>query len=104
VLDPDVVLRADRVAVEISASRRELGAPPLAPEVRGAPAVAATFNGRAGGERPALSDGAVGAAWAPGGQPRAIFRIWVARGKIVELDLIAEPERLGQLDVELLDE
>src|SRR5437588_7467652 len=57
VLDPDVVLRADRAAVHTGAKR----------EVRGAPAVAETFSGRARGAKPALVDGAVGAVWAPGG-------------------------------------
>ena len=40
VLDPDVVLRADRTAVRVSAARQDQGAPRLAPEVRGASRVA----------------------------------------------------------------
>src|SRR5260221_326848 len=43
VLDPDVVVRADRAAVSVGASR----------EVRGAPAVAKQFSGRARGAQPA---------------------------------------------------
>src|SRR5258706_5065671 len=54
-LDPDVVLRADRAAVQAGASR----------EVRGAPAVARQFSGRAQGARRALVDGAVAAIVAP---------------------------------------
>src|SRR3989441_13163523 len=55
VLDPDVVLRADRAAVAAGASG----------EVRGAPAVARQFSGRARVAQPALVNGAAGAEWAP---------------------------------------
>src|SRR5437660_9139515 len=63
VLDPDVVLRADRAAVQAGASR----------EVRGAVAVADTFSGRARFAQPALVNGAAGAVWAPRGRPRVVF-------------------------------
>jgi len=92
VLDPDVVLRADRAAVHAGASR----------EVRGATAVASTFSGRARGAQPALVDGAVGLVWAPGGRPRVVFGFTITRGKIVEIDLVADPERLRQLDLAIL--
>jgi RNA polymerase sigma-70 factor, ECF subfamily len=39
-------------------------------EIRGAKAVADTFSSRARAAQPALANGAVGAVWAPGGQPR----------------------------------
>src|SRR5687768_13933343 len=61
VLDPDVVLRADRAAVHTGASK----------EVRGAAAVADTFSGRARAAQPALVNGAVGLVWGPRGRPRA---------------------------------
>jgi RNA polymerase sigma-70 factor (ECF subfamily) len=102
VLDPDVVLRADSVAVEGSARAQAAGAPKLAPEVRGARRVADTFVGRAREARVALIDGAVGATWAPGGNPRAVFFMWIERGKIVELNLVADPEQIGQLEIELV--
>ena len=92
VLDPDVVVRADRAAVSVGASR----------EVRGAPAVAKQFSGRARGAQPALVNGAVGAVWAPGGRPRVVFGFTIMGGKIVAIDLVADPERLRQLDLELL--
>ena len=104
VLDPSVVLRADRAAVDAAASRAASGAPTLSPEVRGAPAVAETFLGRAGAAQPALVDGAAGAVWAPGGRPRAAFAFEVTGGKIVGIDLIADPERLGRLDLTVLEE
>jgi RNA polymerase sigma factor (sigma-70 family) len=92
VLDPDVVLRADRAAVQAGASR----------EVRGATAVAGTFSGRAREAQPALVNGAVGLVWAPGGRPRIIFGFTITRGKIVEIDLVADPERLHELDLAIL--
>ncbi len=93
-LDPDVVLRAARGAVRAGASR----------EIRGAPAVAETFSGRARAAQPALVDGAVGAVWAPGGRPRVVFGFTITRGKIVEINMVADPERLRQLDLTVLDD
>src|SRR5262249_19522390 len=103
-LDPDVVLRADQVAVDAAAARRAAGAPELSRTVRGSSAVAKTFSGRAQAARLTLVDGAMGAAWAPGGQPRAVFGFAVAGGKIVEIEILADPETLAVLDVKLLDE
>jgi RNA polymerase sigma factor (sigma-70 family) len=91
-LDPDVVLRADHAAVRAGA----------ADEVRGAPAVAETFAGRAGAAQPALVNGAAGAVWAPGGRPRVVFGFTITDGKITEISLLADPERLGDLDLAIL--
>jgi RNA polymerase sigma-70 factor (ECF subfamily) len=90
VLDPDVVLRADYGAA--GASRL----------VRGASAVAGqalTYSRLAPFSQPALVNGAVGAVTAPGGQPFAVMGFTVARGKIVEIDILADPERLRRLDL-----
>src|SRR6266498_686331 len=62
-LDPDIVLRADRTAVQVGASK----------EVRGPAAVAEIFSGRARAAQPALVNGAAGAVWARGGRPRVAF-------------------------------
>jgi RNA polymerase sigma factor (sigma-70 family) len=94
VLDPDVVVRADRAAVRAGASR----------EVRGAAAVAGTFSGRARFTRPALVNGAAGAVWAPGGRPRVVFGITITGGKVVGIELLADPERLRELDLVVLDD
>lgn len=109
VLDPDVVLRADAVAVAAAAANQSSGAPPLAPEIRGAKAVAEAFRGRARGAQPALVEGAAGAVWAPGGQVRAVFGFVIADkaggkagGKIVELEVTADPARIAELDVRIL--
>ncbi len=53
--------------------------------------------------QPALVNGAVGAVWAAGGQPRVVFSFTITRGKIVEIDLVADPERLRQLNLVVLD-
>jgi RNA polymerase sigma factor (sigma-70 family) len=92
VLDPEVVVRADRAAVRAGATR----------EVRGAAAVADTFSGRARLARPALVDGAAGAVWAPGGRPRVVFGFTIRGGRIVAIDILADPERLRRLDLTVL--
>src|ERR1051325_511730 len=91
VLDPEVVLRADNAAVQMGASR----------EIHGAGAVAATFSGRARVAQPALVNGAPGAVWAQGGRPRVVCGFTISGGKIVAIDLTADPEGLGRLELEL---
>ena len=94
VLDPDVVLRADREAVQMGASG----------EVRGAAAVARTFSGRARVAQPALVNGTAGAVWAQGGRPRVVFEFTITGGRIVAIHLVADPERLRQLDLAIQSE
>jgi Sigma-70, region 4 len=87
-LDPDVVLHADQAAVHLG----------VAQEIRGAPGVAA-FARRAQGAKPALVNGAAGAVWMPGGRPRVVFVFTIGGDKIIRIDLIADPERLGQIEL-----
>src|SRR6266704_5092008 len=93
VLDPEVVLRADPAAVQMGA----------AAEVRGAQAVADTFKGRARAAQPALVNGAAGLVWYTGGQPHVVFQFTTTGGKIVAIDLVADPARLRELDLVVLD-
>ncbi|MFL6032927.1 MAG: RNA polymerase sigma factor SigJ [Rubrobacteraceae bacterium] len=94
VLDPDVVLRSDRAALPAGVPR----------EVHGAPAVARrALVGRARAARPALVDGAVGVVVAPRGRLLMVLDFKIRGGKIVEIDAVADPERLNQLDLSLLD-
>ena len=96
VLDPDVVLRIDRGAVPRGASR----------EVRGAQAVLAqarTFVPLVASARPALVNGAAGVVVARRGRPLAVAGFTVAHGQIVEIDLLADPARLRELDLTVLD-
>lgn len=97
VLDPAVVLRADAVAVQTSLARQNQGAPTLAPETRGATAVATIFGGRARAAQLALVDGAAGLVFAPGGQPRVVFDFLVEQGRIIEISLIADPASIEGL-------
>ena len=90
-LDPDVVLRADGAAVEAGA---------LA-EVRGAEAVARTFSGRARAAQPALVNGAAGLVWAPRGEPRIAFGFRFTGGRIIAIDLVADPQRLRGPDLKI---
>ncbi len=103
-LDPEIVLRADHVALAASAAMQNRGAPRLAVEVRGAAAVAASFVGRAQAARPTLIDGSLGLAWAPGGKPRVVFAMTIANGKITAIDVIAQPLRLSELALTLIDD
>jgi RNA polymerase sigma factor (sigma-70 family) len=103
VLDPDVILRVDPVAVKAAAARQARGAPRLVREMHGAADVARVFLGRAQAARPALIDGTPGAAWAPGGHARAIWTFKVEKGRILEVQVIADPKVIARLDVLLLD-
>jgi RNA polymerase sigma factor (sigma-70 family) len=97
ILDPDVVLRADRGAVPPGALR----------VIRGASAVAEgalSFSRAAPFARPALVNGAAGLVAAPHGQPFAVMGFTVAGGRIVEIDILADRERLSQLDLAMLDD
>ena len=91
-LDPDVVLRADDAAARMGSTK----------EVLGAMDVAGTFSGRAQTAQPAVVDGAAGAVWAPGGRPRVVFSFTIIEGRIVQIDMLADPEHLGRLDLTIL--
>lgn len=88
VLDPSVVLRADRTAAA-------MGAPS---EARGSVAVA-RFCRHAHGAVPALLDGVAAVAWMPDGKLRVVFKFTAAGAKITAIDLIADPDRLPHLNL-----
>jgi len=94
VLDPDVVLRVDPGTAFPGASR----------EVRGARAVAeraSTYARLAPYGRRALVNGAAGIVVVREGRPFAVLGFTVAHDKIVEIDLLADPARLRELDLDL---
>ena len=66
--------------------------------------MAGTFSGRAQTAQPALINGAAGAVWAPGGRPRVVFTFTITGGKIVEIDMLADPDYLGRLDLAVLND
>jgi RNA polymerase sigma factor (sigma-70 family) len=88
-LDPDAVYHADAAAVAAGS----------ASEVRGAREVAAQFAGRAKTAQLALVEGAPGLVWAPGGQTRVAFQFTITDGKVTAIEVVAEPERLRQLQI-----
>ncbi|MGH8934419.1 MAG: sigma-70 family RNA polymerase sigma factor [Egibacteraceae bacterium] len=100
VLDPDVVLRADRGALPVGASRVVRGAPAVA----GQALVGGGFSGRAWFARPALVNGAAGVVVVVDGRPFSVLGFTVAGGKIVEIDVLADPARLRQLDLAILED
>ena len=99
-LDPDVVLRADAVAIEMAAGRQSAGAPVLRGEMRGVDAVARVFAGGARAARLTLVDGLPGAVVSVGGQPMAVFGFAVGDGRVVGIELVADPETLAVLHLE----
>ncbi len=91
-MDPDVVLRADAVAVAMGADA----------EVRGSAAVARTFAGRAKAAQPALLDGSEGLVWVQRGAVKVAFLLTISNGRIAAIDLVADSTRLQALEVEIL--
>jgi RNA polymerase sigma factor (sigma-70 family) len=95
-LDPDVVLRAD-----VGPSARDLT------EVRGAAAVAGralTFSRLGLVMRPALINGAAGAVAIREGRPFSVGGFTVRDGRIVAIDILADRERIAELDLTVLDD
>lgn len=98
VLDPNVVLRADCGAVPAGASRVIRGAAAIAEQ-------AIAFAQRHGlFAWPALVNGTAGIVAAKGGRPFSVLGFMVTRGKIVEIDILADAERLSHLEVTELNE
>ncbi|WKX69109.1 sigma-70 family RNA polymerase sigma factor [Streptomyces sp. XD-27] len=94
VLDPDVVVRSDGGTLRPSSM------------VRGARAVAEgaiIFARLAEFTRPALVNGAAGAVAMSEGRPMSVAAFTVSGGKVVELDILTDPERLRALDLTVLD-
>jgi len=95
VLDPDVVVRADRAAVSRGAAREILGAQAVARAAR-------HLLGRTQFAQPVLVDGAVGIVMAPRGWLLLLLRLTIRHGKIVAIDAVADPAHLHQLRLAIL--
>ena len=93
VLDPDVVVRMDAAP---GAPREFRGAANWA---RGA---TAAFSPFARFVQPAVVNGAVGLVFAPGGKLSRALSFTVANGKITQVEIITERDRLQQLDLSVL--
>lgn len=95
VLDPDVVLRSDGGTAH----------PDLSMVLRGAATVAGQTLSIAQPsvpKQPVLVNGAAGVIVTLGGQLVGVLGFTVSRGKIVEIDAILDPDRLGRLDLAVL--
>ncbi len=91
VLDPDVVFRADPGKLRARARPPIAGAKAVATEVL---SQAPRFAGLA---RPALVNGTAGLVVGPEHKPFAVVSFTMARGRIVAIDLITNPDKLGGL-------
>jgi hypothetical protein len=93
VLDPDVVLRSDRIPGGLK-------------EIRGARTVAEQalmFSRLAQSVQPVLVNGTAGiVSWLPGGQPFSVMGFTVRGSRIVEIDVLGDPARLSRLDLTVL--
>jgi len=97
ILDPDVVLRADSGP----------GLPEATVEVHGAAEVASRALVYARLQllnRPVLINGALGMVAFRDGKVFSVGAVTVRGGRIVEMDFLADPERLARLDLAFLDE
>jgi RNA polymerase sigma-70 factor (ECF subfamily) len=96
VLDPDIVLRADTGTL-VGASRFVRGAQAVA-------AQAATFSRLGLSNQVVLVNGDVGlVSRRPDGRPFAVLGFAIAGGKIVGIDILADPERLSRLDLSAIE-
>ena len=91
VLDPDVVFRVDRGRLAARALPQVEGASEVAREIlsRGTP-----FRDLA---RPAVVNGAAGLVVVAGRRTLAVVGFTVAQGRIREIDIVADPDKLGRL-------
>ena len=95
VLDPDVVLRSD------GGTR----SPAATVVVRGAEAVAGRaimFSRPAAVLRPALVNGAAGVVVMMRERPFSIMGFTIASGRVMAIDVLADPDRLAQIDLSRL--
>lgn len=91
VLAPDVVVRSD-----------VLGGGGQVRELRGAEKVANFYNGLAQTARTALVDGAIGAVVAPLGRLTRVLDFRVENGRIVEIFVAGDPDRLDAVEVAMV--
>jgi len=91
-LSPDVALVADPCAIA-------MGGPT---SLVGPNDVASRFSGGAKAARTALLDGLAGLVWAQGGTPKVAFDFTVVAGKVTKIEMIADHDVLGEIEIEFL--
>lgn len=92
VLAPDVVLRSDGGVLRARRTVVLNGAETVASQ-------ALTFRRLSPFVRPALVNGAAGVVVATAGRAMSVMAFTVTGGRIVAIDVIADPDRLGELDL-----
>jgi RNA polymerase sigma-70 factor (ECF subfamily) len=95
ILDPDVVARADSGRVPVRVPTVLRGARAVAEQ-------ALAFAQRAPYGRPVLVNGAAGVVVAAGARLIAVMGFTVTDGKITEIDILTDPERLHHVDLTAL--
>jgi RNA polymerase sigma-70 factor (ECF subfamily) len=95
VLDPDVAVHIDEAAARPGAAREIRGAATFA---KGA----VTFSQLAHAVEPMLVDGSMGLVWAPGGKLARVLKLVVVHERIVDVEIIADAERLAAMDLSVL--
>ncbi len=98
VLDPDIVVRIDEAAARPGAPREINGARNWA---KGAIAFSRQLPGTV---QPMLVNGDVGLVWSPGGHVFRVLRCSFVDGKIARAEIIADPTRLQELDLAMIDQ
>ncbi|MFH8789841.1 sigma-70 family RNA polymerase sigma factor [Streptomyces roseoverticillatus] len=96
VLDPDVVLRSDGGTARTG----------LSVLIRGARTVAAqatSWGKLSPFARPALINGMAGVVVVPQKRPVSVMAFTVVEGRITTIEVLADPQRLGQLDLSVLE-
>ena len=96
IMHPDIVLRSDGGARRPSASMVIRGARAVAHSTR-------TYGKLAPFAQPALINGTAGVVVAPQGKPFSVMGFTIVDGKIAAIDVLADPERLAQLDLTILE-
>jgi RNA polymerase sigma factor (sigma-70 family) len=94
VLHPDVVLRSDGGVTRPKLSRSVRGAELVARSAQAGALPTAVL-------RPVLVNGAAGVVVLVNGRPFSVMAFTVSSGKVVEIDVIADPDRLSQLKIDL---
>ncbi len=82
-LDPEAAVRADDAALAMGGDART---------IVGGRAVAEFFAGRAKAALPATLDGAAAFCWQYQGEIKAVFGFTVVDGKVVEIEVLADPD------------
>ncbi len=88
-LDPDVNLEADDVAVRLGAPARLVGAE----------SVAGLFVGRAQGAQPVEIDGQWGMVWRTASGPRVVWDVIARDGRVVHINMIGARDTIATLDL-----